>query len=946
MSIFISYSRRNSDFVRRLHAGVVAHGRETWVDWEGIPPTADWMQEIHLAIDAADAVAFVLSPHSIASAVCLQELDYATAQNKRLIPLVCQEVDPAKTPPALARLNWVFFTGDDFEQALQALLSAVDTDLDWVQAHTRLLVRSAEWERAAREPSLALRGADLKAAEQWLTEGPNKSPLPTELQTRYIIESRSQATKRRYFLLSAAGMALIVSATLGTLFLLQREESGRQEAIAVSRRLAAVADRTRDAPLEYSGDGSRLHLSVQLAAEALRRVDAVGESSVEADKVLRAALAQLPARVARLEGDARSSIDAFAFHGEAELAAASKAGSASVIWRLADAKRVGGGTATGAASRVALSPDGGTLATIEPKHPDGPVGVRDARSGQLKARIKESKDAVDIALARGASHVLVTQEKWLPDKNSYMPPVSTLWQLLPDGSDARAVVKLPSIFSPVFSPDGAYLAGIGENDNPLIWSIEGLSKHDASPLRSLAADAPLASRAFFSPDGRHLAISYGENPDRIGVWALSDWSRIYDLPGPTASYLIAVAPGGHYVATAEQYGAAYLIRVLETERQCEVAQVLADTTDAVVGFAPAERRIAVASGDGVDVLAFPAGCGDEMQFDSVSGAVAVAFSADEKLLNVVVQSAEGLALQRLGVPDARIVVSRPLGSAAVVQFSADGSVLALASENRIRRVDVATGVEGAGATASDVIEALALSADAAYLVAVTQGKQLQIWSGASLHALGSAPLPEALYPDAGSLAIDARRVIAVTRGEARRIGEPLSVQSWTLPAMAHAAARVGQDRGGFAATVCGLNADGGRIAINAGVSGVGVRETLSGQEVAILDATGQTRRCTFSANGRHLAVETAGVVRIWDIGRQIEVAQLRSSVAIRAIAFSSGGRYLAAVLENGRVGFWLLRPGDLIESACARLPKNISSNDWARYVGDTPAVRLCPRLGE
>lgn len=946
MSIFISYSRRNSDFVRRLHAGIVAHGHDTWVDWEGIPPTADWMREIHSAIDAADAVAFVLSPHSITSAVCLQELDYAAAQNKRLIPLVCQDVEPADTPPALARLNWVFFNSDDFEQSLRALLSAVDTDLDWVQAHTRLLVRSAEWDRAAREPSLALRGNDLEAAEQWLTEGPKKSPLPTELQTRYIIESRSQATRRRYVLLSAAGIALIVSAALGTLFLLQRAESARQEAIAVSRRLAAVADRVQDAPLEYSGDGSRLHLGAQLAAEALRRVDAVGERSVEADRALRAALARLPERVARLHGDARVSIDALAFHGEAEVVAASKVASGSMVWRLPDGEPVAGGTAAGVASRVVLSPDGSFLAAIEPKHPDGALAIRDVRSAALHVRIGESADAVDVALSRGARHVFLTQEKWLPDRQGHAPPVSTLWEVADDGRKARAAVKLPWLNGPAFSPDGIHLAGIGEKDTPFIWSIDSLGKRDGMHPHSLAAEAPLASRVLFSGDSRHLAIAYGESPRRIGIWTVADWSHIHDLPAPDASYLIAVAPGGRYVATGEQHGSASLIRVLDGERQCEVAQVLAEATEAVVAFAPVGRRIAVASGDGADVLAFPAGCGDEAQFDSVRGAVAAAFSADERQLYVVVQSVEGLALQRLALPGAGILASRPLGAATVAQFSADGSVLVLASDNRIRRIDVATGVEGSGATAPDVVEALAPSVDAAYLAAATRGQRLRIWSGASLRELATVPLPEPLDSDAGSLAVDARRVIAITRGEARRIGEPLSVQSWTLPAMAHASARVGQDRGGFAASVCGLDANGDRIAINAGVSGVRVRETLSRRDVAILDASGRTRRCTFSADGRYLAVETAGVVRVWEVGRQAEVAQLRSSAAIRSVTFSAGGRYLAAVLENGRVGFWLLRSGDLIGSACARLPGNISSDDWARYVADTPAVRLCPRLDE
>ena len=944
MSIFISYSRLDTDFVRRLHAGIVAHGRETWVDWEGIPPTADWMREIHAAIDAAEAVAFVLSPDSIRSAVCLKELEHASAQNKRLIPLVCRAVDPGETPPALARLNWVFFTGDDFDKALHTLLSAVDTDLDWVQAHTRLLVRSTEWQRKAREPSLALRGADLKAAEQWLTEGPKKSPPPTELQTRYIIESRRQAVRRRYLALSGVSVALIVAAVLGTLFLLQREESGRQEAIAVSRRLAALAERIQDTPLEYSEDPSRLHLSVQLAAEALRRVDAVGERSVEADRVLRAALARLPERIVQLGDDANSPIDALAFPGEAEIVTASKAAAASTVWNLDDVRSVGGGKAATDAIEVALSPDGGTLAAIEPTQAEGWVAVRDARTYALKVRIKDSADAVAVALAPGATHVLVIQEKWRSDQNRYERPVSTLWRLGPGGDDVRAVLKLPPIFGPVFSPDGRYLAALGEDDEPLIWSLEDLSKGKPSPWRSLAADAPLAGPPLFSPDGRHLAIAYGENPERIGVWVVSDGSRIHDLAAPAASYLIAVAPGGRYVATAMQHGSASLVRVLEAKHQCEVAQALADTTSPVAAFAPAGRRLSVGTAKGVEVLAFPSGCGDERQLDTLAGAVALSFSADDKLLNVVAQSADGSTLHRLAVADARPPISTPLGSAGPVQFSEDGRALALATGNQIRLLEAATANERARAIAPEVVQALALSPDAGDLVAVTGGNRLHIWRGASLHPLASTPLPEPFDADEGALAIDAQRVMAVTRGPATRIGEPLNLQSWTLPAMAHASARIGQDRGGFAADVCGLSVDGARLAINAGVSGIRVRDTASGEDIAVLDDPGRLRHCRFSADGRHLAVATAGTVRIWDVLRQQEVAQLKASRGVGRLAFSPGGRYLAAVLDDGAVGQWLLRPRDLIQGACARLPANISPANWERYVVSMPYVRLCQGL--
>ncbi len=49
--VFISHSRREQDFVRALHRALGDHGRETWVDWEDIPPTAKWLTEVYAAID-------------------------------------------------------------------------------------------------------------------------------------------------------------------------------------------------------------------------------------------------------------------------------------------------------------------------------------------------------------------------------------------------------------------------------------------------------------------------------------------------------------------------------------------------------------------------------------------------------------------------------------------------------------------------------------------------------------------------------------------------------------------------------------------------------------------------------------------------------------------------------------------------------------------------------
>ncbi|WP_421657227.1 toll/interleukin-1 receptor domain-containing protein [Leptothermofonsia sp. ETS-13] len=36
--VFISYSRKDKDFVKTLHTALANHNREAWVDWQDIPP--------------------------------------------------------------------------------------------------------------------------------------------------------------------------------------------------------------------------------------------------------------------------------------------------------------------------------------------------------------------------------------------------------------------------------------------------------------------------------------------------------------------------------------------------------------------------------------------------------------------------------------------------------------------------------------------------------------------------------------------------------------------------------------------------------------------------------------------------------------------------------------------------------------------------------------------
>ena len=116
--VFISYSRKDKEFVRRLDEALKSRGREAWVDWEDIRPTEEWMQAIYAAIEGADTFVFVLTPDSVASVVCSREIGHAAAHNKRMVPIVARAplhdrtrpIDRSATWPAVRRSGMISFS--------------------------------------------------------------------------------------------------------------------------------------------------------------------------------------------------------------------------------------------------------------------------------------------------------------------------------------------------------------------------------------------------------------------------------------------------------------------------------------------------------------------------------------------------------------------------------------------------------------------------------------------------------------------------------------------------------------------------------------------------------------------------------------------------------------------------------------------------------------------
>lgn len=131
----------------------------------------------------------MISPDSVISTACIEELDYASSFNKRLIPILHRAVKYSELPPALAELEWLPFRDDaEFESSFQLVSSAIDTDLEYVHGHTRLLMQAIEWRLAGRDRSLFLLGRMLAEARQWLA-APYKLILPHSALTAKLSSS-------------------------------------------------------------------------------------------------------------------------------------------------------------------------------------------------------------------------------------------------------------------------------------------------------------------------------------------------------------------------------------------------------------------------------------------------------------------------------------------------------------------------------------------------------------------------------------------------------------------------------------------------------------------------------------------------------------------------------------------------------------------------------------
>ncbi|MDJ0900539.1 MAG: TIR domain-containing protein, partial [Xenococcus sp. MO_188.B8] len=552
LEVFISYSYADSDFARQLNDALIEVGKLTWFEKESIDQEsiADFQQEIYRGIENSDNFLFIISPKSVNSSACSEEVEYAQSLNKRIVTVVYQPVPPEELHPVLAKIQWINFNqhGGDLHANFPQLVRTIDTDREHVHSHTKWSQEAREWAQKDKTADLLLRGSELLFAQKWLeeTEQLGKQPLATDLQKEFITasqkakqaeeeaEQRRQAeilrlqkertqeaearlaaeqkyAKRQKFYRRVATIGFMITSALGLFAVHEYIEAKISEIEATSLSSVAlfVSQDKLDALIEAIKAKQQLEKEkfvLSIGRFVLRKGE---DSQSQVEQALQQAVFAIK-EYNRLSGhnDANSksghngAVLEVAFSPDGKLIASGSTDNTIKIWNRDGQLRETLTKHEGSVNAVAFSPDGQRIASAS-KDQTVKLWNWDGKQATLIATLKGHEGSVNaVAFSPDGQRIASaskdqTVKLWKQD--------GTLLTTLEDHEG--------SVNAVAFSPDGQRIASASKDQTVKLW------KQDGNLLKTLKGDKPNGgafNSVVFSPNGKLIAA--GSADKTIKIW--------------------------------------------------------------------------------------------------------------------------------------------------------------------------------------------------------------------------------------------------------------------------------------------------------------------------------------------------------------------------------------------------------------------------------------------
>jgi len=637
--IFISYSRKDRDFAKKVVQELEKKDFDTWIDWHDIPKGEDWEQEIYRGIEEADAFIFLISPDSVVSEMCNKEIAHAVENNKRILPIVIRDADKKNfffenAKVEISKRNWIFcrykkeqsdtiIMLDDFERATEEIQTTIHTDYEWLKYHTRLQVKALEWDRH-KDNSRLLRGKELRDAESRLAES-YLDPQPTILQGQYILISTKRERQRRNLIIaisSVAGAAIVAlgiyaqfqgnlatsraataqaastgqaqqaqTAQAASTMAIQESnqrataqvEADERRKLALARQIAVQAELTRNEQPDH------LEQSVLLAAESLRRFQDLGELSSQVNQTLREGLSILPQHI--LDMNHPGVINSLSASQDGKWIATSildpmQTGFPVMVWRLQEGENVYQLETWARVTDLDFSPDSQYLAT------SGSHGIAQVWN------LANGKEVVSLEHGYYINNIAFS-----PDGNLLATAGQDGNILLWNWQDPRPrpvhLHQDDSVIALAFSPNGQFLATASMDETVRIWDVSrgneiGRMAFVPGPdafVHFFSHDP--GARLAFSPDNLLLAV--GGYDGRVQIWDLANRQELPSFKHENAVTAVSFSPRGDYLASASVDETARVWQLNSGREYLRLEHT--DDVNAVV-FSESGKFVVTASADG------------------------------------------------------------------------------------------------------------------------------------------------------------------------------------------------------------------------------------------------------------------------------------------------------------------------------------------------------------